>query len=190
MAASGSSHREKKEDRRVLAICQPETDPSEVAQEVLAEVCELYSAATKAAAQPQDINAADVPQDSLVRRDGDEMVFSPGGELANLAMCLEVFATAVLKPASCEALVAGGASAYAASAWSADIGKAAGTLGCVRIGSGDRHQQSAAPTILARAIHRGPVRAMTASPHCQRVGVVPRGEQELLHGHRRGDRPG
>ena len=139
----------------VLTACQPETEPSEVARAVLAELCELYAAASMADAQLQEIRVADPPGGEPVRRDGDEMVFSPGGELANLAMCLEVFATAVLKPASSEASVARGATAYAASAWSAAIGKASGKLGSERSGNGDPRQQSATPTNRPRAIQRG-----------------------------------
>ena len=112
----------------VLAACQPQTEPSEVARAVLAEVCELYAAASMADAQLQEVGLADPPGGEPVRRDGGEMVFPPGGELADLAMCLEVFATAVLKPGSSEALMARGATAYAASAWSAAIGRASGTL--------------------------------------------------------------
>ena len=61
-------------------------------------------------------------------------MFAPGGEVANLAWCIEVFATAVLDPSGPDAMVARGATAYAASAWSTDIGKASGTLGATEQG--------------------------------------------------------
>jgi hypothetical protein len=112
----------------VLAACQPETEPSEVAGAVLAEVCELYAVASKADVPRHDVDSADLPGSDAARRDGDEMVFSPGGELANLALCLETFAMAVLEPESSEASMARGAIAYSAAAWSADIGKASGAL--------------------------------------------------------------
>ena len=111
-----------------LARSQPHTDPSRVAQQVLAEVCELYAVASKADASRQDVDSADRPGGDAARRDGDEMVFFPGGELANLALCLETFAMAVLEPESSEASMARGAFAYSAAAWSADIGKASGAL--------------------------------------------------------------
>jgi hypothetical protein len=63
-----------------------------------------------------------------VHAEGDEVVFSPGAEVANLAFCVMVFATAVLEPESHEASIARGATAYAASAWSSDIGRASGAL--------------------------------------------------------------
>ena len=111
-----------------LARSQPHADPSRVAQQVLAEVCELYAVASKADASRQDVDSADRPGGDAPRRDGDELVFSPGVELANLAVCLETFAIAVLEPASSEASMARGAFAYSAAAWSADIGKASGAL--------------------------------------------------------------
>lgn len=111
----------------VLAEELPEADPAQVAREVVAEVAELYWAATAAHAQG---SAADTDRRGAasVRRDGEELVFAPGGEVANLAMCLELFATAVLGPDGPKATVARGATAYAASAWSADIGEASGAL--------------------------------------------------------------
>jgi hypothetical protein len=99
-----------------LVRLQPHVDPSEVAQQVLAEVCELYAVASKADVPRQDAVSADLPGNDAARRDGDEMVFSPGGELANLALCLETFAIAVLEPASSEASMARGAIAYSAAA--------------------------------------------------------------------------
>lgn len=138
----------------VLAACQPQTEPSEVARAVLAEVCGLYAAASMADAQLEEVCVADPPGGEPVCRDGGEMVFSPGGELADLAMCLEVFATAVLKPGSSEASMARGATAYAASAWSAAIGRASGTLVCGRSRSGYTHQQPA-PADRPRAITPG-----------------------------------
>ena len=111
----------------VLAKELPGTDPAQVAREVLAEVAELYWAATAANAQGSDVDR-DRRRAASVRRDGQELVFTPGGEVANLAMCLELFATAVLEPDGPKATVARGATAYAASAWSADIGEASGAL--------------------------------------------------------------
>jgi hypothetical protein len=58
-------------------------------------------------------------------------VFSPGAEVADLARCLELFASAVVDPGGADAAAARGATAYAASEWSADIGRASGTLGAV-----------------------------------------------------------
>ena len=112
----------------VLATIQRGTDPADVAGDILAEVDELYTAAAVADAQIQDADDRDRPGTALVRRDGAELVFAPGGEVANLAMCLKIFAIAVLDPAAPEATVARGATAYAASAWSTDIGKASGAL--------------------------------------------------------------
>ncbi|HVL06830.1 MAG TPA: hypothetical protein VM388_12645 [Acidimicrobiales bacterium] len=114
-----------------LATRQPESDPVEVARDVLADVDELYAAAAFADAQARRADPGDRPASASVRRDGAEIVFAPGGEVANLARCLELFASAVVDPGGADAAVARGATAYAASAWSADIGKAAGTLGAV-----------------------------------------------------------
>ncbi len=112
-----------------LATTQPATDPGDVARKVLAEVAKLYAATAIADAQVQHAEAPDRPVAASVRRDGAEIVFAPVGEVANLACCIEVFATAVLDPSGPDAMVARGATAYAASAWSTDIGKASGTLG-------------------------------------------------------------
>jgi hypothetical protein len=114
-----------------LATCQPETDPVEVARNVLADVAELYAAAAVADAHSRRADPGDRPASVSVRRDGAEIVFAPGAEVANLARCLELFASAVVDPGGADAAVARGATAYAASAWSADIGKASGTLGAV-----------------------------------------------------------
>ena len=111
-----------------LATRQPETDPADVARRVLAEVADLYAAAAIADAQVQRAEAVGRPGAAAVRRDRAEIVFAPGGEVANLAWCMEVFATAVIDPSSLDAKVARGATAYAASAWSTDIGKASGTV--------------------------------------------------------------
>ncbi len=113
----------------VLAARQPDTDPAEVAREALAVLCELQAAATCADAQALGDEVEDAPRSSpSVRREEDEVVFSPGGEVANLALCVLIFSTAVLEPRSPEATIARGATAYAASAWSHDIGKATGAL--------------------------------------------------------------
>ena len=114
-----------------LATRQPEINPVEVARDVLADVEELYAAAAIADAQARRADPEDRPASVSVRRDGAEIVFASGAEVANLARCLELFASAVVDPGGADAAVARGATAYAASAWSADIGKAAGTLGAV-----------------------------------------------------------
>ena len=112
----------------VLATGQPGTDPAEAAREVLASVGELCAVAAVADAQVQDSDAGDRPGAVLVRRDGAEIVFAPEAEVANLALCLEIFAIAVFEPAAPEATTARGATAYAATAWSTDIAKAPGAL--------------------------------------------------------------
>ena len=110
-----------------LATAQPETDSAQVARAVLADVAELYAAAAVAEAQVGRGERED-RSGATVRRDGADIVFAPGAELANLAMCIELFATAVLDQCSPDATVARGATAYAAAAWSYDIGKASGAL--------------------------------------------------------------
>lgn len=114
-----------------LATCQPESDPVEVARVVLADVTEVYAAAAVADALSRRADPGDRPASVSVRRDGAEIVFAPGAEVANLARCLELFASAVVDPGGADAVTARGATAYAASAWSADIGRASGTLGAV-----------------------------------------------------------
>lgn len=112
--------------RRLLAILQPATDAGGVARDVLANLDELRQAAEAASAQhdPDGERA----RSAAIRRDGDSIVVSPGEEVANLAFCLEVFARGVIDPKGPDAAIARGATGYAASAWSGDIGKAAGTL--------------------------------------------------------------
>lgn len=110
-----------------LATAQPETDPAQVARGVLADVAEMHAAAAVAEAQARRGEGED-RSGATVRRDGADIVFAPGAELANLAMCIELFATAVLDQCSPDATVARGATAYAAAAWSYDIGKASGAL--------------------------------------------------------------
>ena len=114
--------------RDLLAERQPRTDPAEVAREVLAGLPELRAAAATAQAHVRDADDWGRLCGASVRRVGDEAVFAPGGEVANLVWCLEIFATGVLEPQSSEATVARGATAYAASAWAGDIGKASGSL--------------------------------------------------------------
>ena len=113
---------------RVLPTGQLRTDPAQLARGVLADVAELYAAAAVAGAQAQDADRGDRPGAASVRRDGAEIVFAPGAEVANLALCLKIFAIAVLEPAAPEATIARGATAYAATAWSTDIAKASGAL--------------------------------------------------------------
>ena len=112
----------------VLTVRQPDTDAAEVARQVLGSIDELEAAAACAAGQLRYDDAGERSRSASVRAAGDEVVFSPGSEVANLALCLVVFARAVLEPDSHEASIARGATAYAASAWSRDIGKASGVL--------------------------------------------------------------
>jgi hypothetical protein len=111
----------------VLAAPQPDTDPARVAHEVLGGLGELRAAAACAASQTVREDAEE-RRGPAVHAEGDELVFSPGPEVANLAFCLLVFATAVLDAESREGSIARGATAYAASAWSRDIGRASGAL--------------------------------------------------------------
>lgn len=110
----------------LLAVHQPDTDPAEVAREVLDHLDELRDAAD--AAEAQQSTEPERRQSLDVRRDGDTIVVSPGDEVRNLAWCLEVFARGVLDPAGPDATIARGATGYAASSWSTDIGRAVGTL--------------------------------------------------------------
>ena len=111
-----------------LAIRHPESDPVKVARDVLADVAELYAAAAVADAHSRRADPGDRSASFSVRRDGAEIVFAPGAEVVNLARCLELLASAVVDPGGADAAAARGATAYAASAWSVDIGKASGTL--------------------------------------------------------------
>ena len=110
----------------VLADQQPEAVPVAVAREVLRELPELQHAADIAAAQ--GCAGDDRPATALVRRHDDNIVISPGVEVSNLALVLEIIAGAVLDPASDEARMARGALGHSASAWSRDIGRASGAL--------------------------------------------------------------
>ena len=112
----------------VLAARQPDSDPAHVAHEVLGGLGELQAAAGCAASQTVRDDAEGRRGPAAVHAEGDELVFSPGPEVANLAFCLLVFATAVLDAGSPEGSIARGATAYAASAWSRDIGRASGAL--------------------------------------------------------------
>ncbi|MFP5317191.1 MAG: hypothetical protein ACLGI2_02725 [Acidimicrobiia bacterium] len=112
----------------VLAAREPDTDPAHVAQEVLGGLGELQGAAACAASQTERDDADERRGQASVHAEGDDLVFSPGAEVANLAFCLLAFATAVLDPGSPEGSIAQGATAYAASAWSRDIGRASGAL--------------------------------------------------------------
>ena len=114
-----------------LATRQLERDPVEVASDVLTDVSELYAAAAFADAQARHADAGDRPASVSVRRDGAEIVFAPGAEVANLARCLEPFASAVVDPGGADEAAARGATASAASAWSIDNGRASGTLSAV-----------------------------------------------------------
>lgn len=104
---------------------QPETDVDEVAREVLERLGDLEEAADIV-----DVTAGDdSAMATVVRRKGAFIIVRPGVEVGHLAYCLEIFARAVLGPTSEEARVARGATAYAASAWSLNIGRETGTLG-------------------------------------------------------------
>ncbi len=121
-----------------LATRRPESDPVEVARDVLTDVAELYAAAAVADAQARHADPGDRPASVSVRRDGAEIVFAPGAEVADLV--LELFASAVVDPGGADAAAARGATAYAASAWSVDIGRASGTLSAVDPPRRARHQ--------------------------------------------------
>jgi hypothetical protein len=114
----------------LLRLIQPDTDPAEVARDVKSEISELLAAAWCAEQRQgsEGEDGSDVSTQPSVRRVGEDIVFSPGAELANLGWCLEIFAEAVLSPGGDEAMIARGATAFAASAWSRAIGEAAGTL--------------------------------------------------------------
>lgn len=114
-----------------LATCHPESNPVEVARDLLADVAELYAAAVVADAHSPRADPGDRLVSVSVRRDGAEIVFAPGAEVANLARCLDLFASAVVEPGGANAAAARGATAYAASAWSVHIGRASGTLSAV-----------------------------------------------------------
>ena len=101
--------------------------PEDVARQVLAGLSGLRSAAT-CAGEEREVDAIEVSRRASVRCEGDEIAFSPGSEVASLAWCLEIFAEAVLEPDGRSATIARGATGYAASAWSRDIGKASGAL--------------------------------------------------------------
>jgi hypothetical protein len=113
---------------KLLADQYPETDAVEVAHEVLGKLQELRAVADAADAQPETLELRRQYRSVTVHREGGDVVFSPGCEIANFAWCLMVFATAVVEPHSREATIARGATAYAASAWSNDIGRASGAL--------------------------------------------------------------
>lgn len=112
----------------MLAVQQPETDAAEIAREVLANLEQLRAIADIANAQAETPGRGRGFPPATVRREGEDVVISPGCEIANLAWCLMVFASAVVEPESREAAIARGVTAYAASAWSTDIGKASGAL--------------------------------------------------------------
>jgi hypothetical protein len=138
-----------------LASAQLGTDPADVARAALAEVAELYAVAAIAEGRVQGGEGEGRSGTASVRRDHGEIVFSPGGDVANLAMCLEIFASAVFDPASAEATMARGATAYAASTSSADIRRASGALG--------RNPRGGTPGELRTADRGGASRAVRRS---------------------------
>ncbi len=112
----------------LLARQQPDTDPVTAARELVSGLDELGRAAACAAAQVEVEEAGADRRRANVRREGEEIVFSPGSEVATLAWCLNVFASAVVDLDGAQAAIARGALAYAASAWSREIGEANGAL--------------------------------------------------------------
>ena len=114
---------------QVLAEQQPDTDARDVATDVLDELPELDLAARTAEGQrpsaggppPRDVRVA-------LHRNGRHVRISPGSELQNLVLNLEIFANAVLHPEGDHARTARGAIAYSASAWSRQLGEATGAL--------------------------------------------------------------
>ena len=110
----------------LIAALQPDADPVAVARQVLDQIDELRQAAD--AAEAGQDSGYDRRQTVDIQREGDAIVISPGDEVRSLGWCLEVFAGGVLDPAGRDATMARGATGYAASAWSGDIGRAAGTL--------------------------------------------------------------
>jgi hypothetical protein len=112
----------------VLAARQPDSDPAHVAQEVLGGLGELRAAAECAASQTVRDDGEERRGPAPVHAECDELVFSAGPDVANLAFFLLVFTTVVLDARSPEGCTARGATAYAASAWSRGIGTASGAL--------------------------------------------------------------
>ena len=111
----------------LLADQQPETDPTATAREVRVRLPELTEAIGEAAAET-DFDDLDLWRQRIgLQRDGDDLVISPAREAGTLAWCLDVFSAGVLDRESPQAAIAQGGMAYAASAWSGDIGGAAGT---------------------------------------------------------------
>lgn len=114
---------------QALADQQPDTNVREVATHVLEDLPELWLAARTAERQQQvgpNISMRRLRLD--LRREGSQLRISPGSELMNLGLTLEIFAKAVLNPDSEDARTARGAIAYSASAWSRELGEATGAL--------------------------------------------------------------
>ena len=112
-----------------LAAQQPDIDARSVASEVLGELSELQLAArTAEKQQAQDSERPAARPEVAMQPDGQHVRVSPGSELLNLGLNLEVFARAVLRPEGDDARTARGAIAYSAAAWSKELGLATGAL--------------------------------------------------------------
>lgn len=110
----------------MLEAQQPETDARTVAAEVLGELAEIQLAARTAEKQQRPEQELSVHPQVAMQPDRQHVRISPGVELLNLGLNLEVFARAVLRPDGDDAQTAKGAIAYAAAAWSRELGLATG----------------------------------------------------------------
>lgn len=140
----------------LLAAQQPDTDARGVATEVLGELAELDLAARTADRQqsPEPPTARPL---LAMQPDGEHVRISPGSELLNLGLNLEIFAKAALRPGSEDARTARGATAYAAAAWSKDLGLVTGALSAAerrRDATSVDHEPATAPE--ARSAHPSP----------------------------------
>lgn len=142
----------------LLAAQQPDTDARGVATEVLGELAELHLAARTADRQLSPEPEPPTARPHLaMQSDGQHVRISPGSELLNLGLNLEIFAKAVLRPASEDARTARGATAYAAAAWSKELGLVTGALSGAqrrRDATSVDHEPATAPE--ARAAHPSP----------------------------------
>jgi hypothetical protein len=141
-----------------LATCRPESDPVEVARDVLTDVAELYAAAAAVAdAQARRADPGDRPASVSVRRDGAEIVFAPGAEVADLARCLGLFASAVVDRCGADEAAARGATEYV---WGGGVAGPGGGRGALGGGVGvqavvpEPGQAPAIPPRRARRHHR------------------------------------
>lgn len=111
----------------VLAAQQPDTDPVDVAREVLAEIGSLRQAVELAerAKRPGTGDAVTAVVTSRGEGPSRRVVISPGGELRHLVWVLDVFAHAVTEPGR-HAVAHESATGHAAAAWARDLASAAG----------------------------------------------------------------